>query len=135
MERILAVKKALANIYGILLSSLFMVPFWVRADFGSNGGGGTSAPSSQTLLINPLNANTIGQLVTQLLNVVSILIIPVAIFFLVRAGFYFVTAGGNDVNLTKAKQNFIWVVTGLALILGAQLIGAIIENTITPLTR
>ena len=84
-------------------------------------------------LRNPINAKNIQDLLGLVMNIISILVLPFAIFFLVRTGFYFVTAGGSEDKLTKARADFLYVVIGLAIILGAQLIGAILQNTLNSL--
>lgn len=75
------------------------------------------------------------QLIGLVFDIITALLVPVAIFFLVRTGFYFVTAGGNEETLKKAKTDFFYVIIGIALILGAQLIGAILQNTLVDLRR
>ncbi len=39
--------------------------------------------------------------------------IAIAVFFIVVAGFYFVTAGGEPANIEKAKKIFLWTIVGL----------------------
>ncbi|MBU4142538.1 hypothetical protein KJ590_00860 [Patescibacteria group bacterium] len=45
-----------------------------------------------------------------------------AALMLVWAGFLFVTAQGDPAKLTKAKQNFLWTVAGIAVILASDAI-------------
>ena len=63
------------------------------------------------------------------------LAIPVAILFLVYAGFLFVWARGNPVGLKRAKWNLFYVVIGIGIFLGAWVLGQIIANTLTSLAN
>jgi len=53
---------------------------------------------------------------------------PIAMLFagvmIIWSGFLFVTAQGDPAKITKAKQNFIWTVTGVAVVLAS---GAIVD--------
>lgn len=111
----------------LLFAALLAIP---QLTLAIEGGGGGSAQ-----LINPLKADNIVQLIRLVFDIITALLVPVAIFFLVRTGFYFVTAGGNEETLRKAKTDFFYVIIGIALILGAQLIGAILQNTLVDLRR
>lgn len=56
--------------------------------------------------------------------------LPILSFFVVYAGFRFVMAQGNSGELTKAKDNFKWLIVGAALILGAWALAELIRNTV-----
>lgn len=57
----------------------------------------------------------------------------VVVVMLIYAGFLFVTAGGNEAQLKRARSNFLWVVVGTAILLGAWVIAKVIENTVKQL--
>ena len=79
---------------------------------------------------NTLNINSICGLIKQLLSVFLTIGTPIAVLFLVYAGFLFVIARGNSAKLNLAKSNFVHVVLGIAIFLGAWLMGQVIANTI-----
>jgi hypothetical protein len=54
---------------------------------------------------------------------------------IVVAGFQFVLAQGNEEALGKAKRNFMYVVLGATLILGAWVIATLIGGTVNQLTN
>ena len=81
-------------------------------------------------LVNPLSVNTICGIIKKVLNAILALGIPVAMLFLVYAGFLFVKARGNPTELTHARENLFYVVIGIGIFLGAWLLGQIIANTI-----
>ena len=69
-------------------------------------------------------------LVKGLLDAVMIIGIPIAVLFIVWAGFKFVLAQGNPGELTEARSNFLHVIIGIGIFVGASLIASIIVNTL-----
>lgn len=63
------------------------------------------------------------------LKVVVTISLPVIVFFIVLSGLYFVMARGNPEQLKKAKMNFVYVIAGTALILGAWVLATILGAT------
>lgn len=53
---------------------------------------------------------------------------PFVVIFLVIAGFMFVTARGNEEQLTKAKVVLFWTIIGATIIIGANIIAAAIAD-------
>ncbi len=86
-------------------------------------------------LENPLNSNfsTIPAFIAGALKVLVIVALPIIALFIVIAGFMFVFARGNESALTKAKENFVYVIIGALLILGAWVIATLIGGTVTQL--
>jgi hypothetical protein len=81
-------------------------------------------------LDNPLTVDTLSEFLSQILDVVVIIGTPIVVFFIIYAGFLFVTARGNEEQLSKAKQTIIWVIVGAALVLGAQALSVAIKETV-----
>lgn len=57
----------------------------------------------------------------------------IVVVYIIYSGYLFVTAAGNESQIRKARDNFVWVVVGTAVLLGAWLIARAIENTINNL--
>ena len=55
------------------------------------------------------------------------------VFFLVFAGFQFVTARGNTEKIDTARKTLLWVVVGAFVLLGVYVIRAAICGTLTEL--
>ena len=89
---------------------------------------------SGSAVTNPLRYCTIMQFVENALRLVVMLALPVLAFFIVLAGFQFVFARGNATALQKAKWNFLYVIVGTCLVLGAWLLASLIGATITEIT-
>jgi len=83
---------------------------------------------------NPLGENkTLSQFFSSILLVARNIGFLVAVFFIVYSGFLFVTAKGNEEQITKARDAFLWAVVGAAVILGAQVFANSINETVRDL--
>ncbi len=87
-----------------------------------------------TAFSNPLNVCTLSQFVEEALQVFVMIMLPVIAFFIVLAGFNFVFARGNPEGLKKAKMNFLFVIIGTCLMLGAWLLANLIGATVSQVT-
>lgn len=81
-------------------------------------------------LENPLAVGSITELLAILLNVVMIIAVPIVIFFLIYAGFLYVTARGNPEQIKKAGNALLYGIIGGVIILGAFAIVAIVKNLV-----
>ncbi|MBI5147678.1 MAG: TrbC/VirB2 family protein [Parcubacteria group bacterium] len=87
-----------------------------------------------TALENPLGeGSTFYSLINAIVNVLIAIGIPVAVVFIIYAGFLFVTAGGSEEQLKKAKETLIWTLAGIALLVGASVIATALQSTVTSL--
>ncbi len=86
-------------------------------------------------LCNYLNPafSTIPGFISGALKVLVIVALPIITLFFVYSGFLFIKAQGNDGELTTAKKNFVYVVLGSLLILGAWVIATLIGGTVSQL--
>lgn len=99
--------------------------------------GGTSVTTGQSYynVNNPLGANnnSFCGLVKKLLQAALQVGIPIAVLFIVYAGFKFVLARGKPEALAEARKNLMWTLIGIAIFLGAWLIADVVANTINAL--
>ena len=86
-------------------------------------------------LENPLNSDlsTVPSFIAGALKVLVIVALPIITLFIVISGFMFVFARGDPAKLSKARENFVYVIIGALLILGAWLIATLIGWTVTQL--
>ncbi|MBI5470088.1 hypothetical protein HY968_02085 [Candidatus Kaiserbacteria bacterium] len=86
---------------------------------------------------NPLNSafSTIPTFIAGFLKAMVMLALPVVALFLVISGFKFVSAQGNPGKLSEAKENFVYVIIGALLILGAWVIATLINGTVSQLVN
>lgn len=88
------------------------------------------------MLENPLNSNfsTIPAFIAATLKILVMVALPIISLFIVYSGFLFLTAQGNEGKLSKAKENFVYVVLGALIILGAWAIATLLSGTVNQLT-
>ncbi len=108
-----------------LVPTLLLVPLhfmYAQADPGSG---------AHATLQSPLGGvSNLNNLIKKILEVVVDIGTPIAVLFIIYAGFLFVTAQGNETKITKAKNAFTWAVIGTAVLLGAWVLAVAIEGTI-----
>ncbi len=88
-------------------------------------------------LCNPLarEYSSIPTFIQGALKALVVIALPIITFFFVYSGFMFVMARGNEAQLTKARKNFLYVVIGAVLILGAWILSQLIAGTVSQLTN
>jgi hypothetical protein len=95
----------------------------------------TGTGGGQAQVTNPLgNINSFCGLIKAILSAVVAIGIPIAVLFIVFAGFKFVLAQGNPAELKKARDNLLYTLIGIGIFLGAWLLAMVIANTINTLS-
>jgi hypothetical protein len=86
---------------------------------------------------NPLNPGGEGEITTipaflaLVLNGLSLLLMPLVVIFIIYAGYLFVTAQGEEGKIQKARSALLWTIIGAGVILGAQIMARILQDTLT----
>jgi hypothetical protein len=114
-------KKILAYIYSFLLLT---IPFFIFAQ---------TPPVGERLdvgLKNPLNATSVAEVMKSFFDILVELGAVAVVLAIIYAGFLFVVARGNPDELNKAKTTLFWTILGSLVLLGAQIIASVIENTL-----
>lgn len=110
----------------LLFSFLLLISFLPSLVFADIGADPSRLP-------NPLanNVNSITDFVREVLgNIVLPIGSIVVVFFIIYAGYLFVTAGGNEKKLETAKKTLLWVLIGSAVLLGSWAIALAVEGTL-----
>ncbi len=81
-------------------------------------------------LIDPTGNKTIPQIFQALLDILMVFAVPIILFFIIWAGFLYVTAAGNAEQIKKAHNALLYALIGGLLVLGANVLLAVISNTI-----
>ena len=85
-------------------------------------------------LPNPLTGiNSIPEFIKALLDIALSIGTWVAVLFIIYSGFLFIKARGDVKGLEEAKKTFFGTMIGTAILLGAYVIAAAIQGTITQL--
>lgn len=94
----------------------------------------TTAANSMVKLKNPLAVDSIQDLLEALLSIVIIIAVPLIVFFIIYAGFMYVTARGNAEQVKQATNALTYAVIGGVLIIGAMAIVTIVGNLVGSFT-
>lgn len=86
---------------------------------------------AETTIKNPLGVNSVADFIARALQAMVLLALPVVALFFVIAGFMFISARGNTHKLQEARENFVYVIIGGLLIIGAWVIATMIGGTVT----
>ena len=92
-----------------------------------------AASDSFNNILNPSISN-IPKFIAEFLRVIVMVALPIISLAIVYSGFLFVWARGNDSELQRAKRNFLYVIVGTILILGAWVIATLIAGTVSEIT-
>lgn len=115
------------------VSALPMMALAQLSGEGPSGGFSGEGSSNPQGVSNPLagDVNSIFSFVRFILNNIVLPIgVVIVVFFVIYSGFLFVTAQGNADKLQDARQTFLWVVVGAAILLGSVAIAEAIETTV-----
>jgi hypothetical protein len=85
------------------------------------------------VLSNPLDSSisSIPAFFGVLVDIILVFAIPFIVFFIIYAGFLYVTAQGNPEKIQKAHAALLYALIGGMLILGANVLLDVITNTVT----
>lgn len=86
--------------------------------------------STSVKLVNPLKVTSIEDLLQAILNVVIVLATPIIVFFIIYAGFLYVTARGNAEQVTQANRALTYAIIGGVVIIGSIAIATIVKNIV-----
>ena len=109
----------------------FLMP---AVQYVSAGQTASSTTFTPVTLKNPIKFNSLQELVVAILNIFTTLMVPVIVFFIIYAGFKYVTAQGNPGQIEEASTMLTYAIIGGVLILAAVAIAEIIKNTVASFT-
>lgn len=107
----------------IVTNAILLALLWVAHDV-----------SASERLANPLAGSgitSVNGLLVAILNIVIVLAMPIIVFFIILAGFKYVTARGNATQTEEATRALTYAIIGGVLVLGAVAISAIIGDVVT----
>ncbi len=83
-------------------------------------------------LKNPLKVNTIGEAINGFLDIITYVLIILAVLAFIWTGFLFVynASTGNSSKLSELKSRLLYIIIGVAIVIGARIIIQVVINTI-----
>jgi hypothetical protein len=109
---------------------------FAQSSVGSNtaGGGSTvgsnTAPGKTFTLQNPLRVDSIGGLIESFVEVFSYIIVLFGVLALVYVGLQYILARGNPKRMAELSSWLLWIVIGIAVVIGARIIVSVVINTL-----
>ena len=92
-----------------------------------------ATPCPEGRLCNPINFPNLTAFLLEIVNIAIQYGALLIVFFIVFAGFKFVTAQGNSEKVSEARKMFTWIVVGAFVLLGVYVIKAAICGSIEQL--
>lgn len=114
---------------GMVYSGLSFFQTSALAQGGAADGGGCSEGS----ICNPLSADDIPGFIMQIIEVLLVFAVPLIVLYIMYAGYLFVTAQGNEEQISHAKSALLYALVGGVLVLGANLIIEVVQGTVDAL--
>ena len=102
-----------------------------RTPAAPGNAGATPAAGGVQTLSNPLTANSVGDLVKSFAMIFSYIVVLFAVLALVWTGLQFITAQGKPDKLTELKSKLLYIVIGVAIVIGARIIINVVINTLS----
>ena len=93
------------------------------------GVGGVPNNTNPVKLTNPLKVGDIQALLLSIVDLAIFIGAIFAIFMFFWVGFKFVMARGNENELKKAKEMFLYIVIGTAILISSKVIVEVVKNT------
>ncbi len=110
-------------ITNLTVITLFLLPIFANA--------APTGVTTPTKLINPLKFDNLEDLLGAILTIVVVLATPIVVFFIIYAGYLYVTARGNAAQTEQATRALTYAIIGGVLIIGAVAIAQIVKNLVT----
>lgn len=106
----------------------------------SSGGGSSNSSSggssnSGGRIKNPIGSGSLEEFLKRLLDIFVTLGAMVVVFFIIYAGLQYVLARGDTKKISAAHETLWWTIVGAAILLGAQIIATVIQNTVKELAK
>lgn len=91
-------------------------------------------PTESITLDSPLRTDSIQGLFQAIVDIVLVFAIPIIVFFIIYAGFMYVTARGNPEKIQTAHKALLYAIIGGLLIIGANVLMSVISGTVSAIT-
>ena len=104
--------KTLMKMYKRLILIFIIFIFFLGLAIPAYSANGTTSSLSIT---SPLKATTFAEFVGEIASYIRDIALVISVIMFLWSGFLFLTSGGNEEKVTKAKKALGWAVIGLAI--------------------
>ncbi len=116
-------------IISMLIISILMVVPVLAYDYEDPDPIPSDSQSTDLNIKNPLGeTSNINTLVSNIINFLIILAIPITSILVIYAGYLYITSAGNEEKVKTAQKALIWAIVGFAIVLIASSIPSIIQE-------
>jgi hypothetical protein len=121
----------------LIITLMFSGTLTLAQSTNTTGGSNSTnlTGGSSVTIDNPLKATSIVLLFQTILDIVLIFAVPIIVFFIIYAGFLYVTARGNAGTIEKAHMALLYALIGGLLILGARVLIEVIQGTVDSIIK
>jgi len=120
----------------VFLANIMIMPLFAMAQNNSGGGGGNSSsggliPAADTSMVGSIGANrfatgNVEAMLNTVANYTVGVLVMVAIFYILWAGYTFVTSSGETDKVNAARQRIMYAAIGIVVALLAKGIVALV---------
>ncbi len=97
------------------------------------GTGDNNAPAGNTDCTTADQTSKVNNLISTILNVLSVIVGIIAVIMIIIGGFHYITSGGSDEKVKKAKNTILYAIIGLIVVALAQIIVKfVLQKAATP---
>lgn len=118
----------------MIIGGYFLLYGTAVASSGAHNGGGEDSGDTPPVgdgLRNPLNFETIPEVLSRVAGFLFSVAIPIVTIMILYGAFQLLTAGGSDDRVTKGRKTITWAVIGLVVVLVAGGIATLVESILT----
>lgn len=91
----------------------------------------TGLASAQIQIQDPLNAGSIGVLLTRIADGVGTIIAALGTIMIIVAGILFLISAGDPAKMTNARKAFFYAIIGIAIGITAKAIVAVVKEVLS----
>jgi cytochrome bd-type quinol oxidase subunit 2 len=99
-------------------------------DISHNLGCGANLSTDQSSCSTSTGTNRIQTIVTQVVNIFSVIVGIVSVIMIIYGGFKYITSGGDSGNISAAKNTIVYALIGLVVVALAQFIVQFVLNKV-----
>jgi Type IV secretion system pilin len=96
----------------------------------ADGPGTGTGAEPFTPLKSPISAQSLDELISNIIDLILFLAVPILVCVFIWIGLRFVLAQGKPREITKIKSDLLWTLVGAAVVIGAKAIQVLVTGTI-----
>ncbi|MBI4128883.1 MAG: hypothetical protein HY460_02420 [Parcubacteria group bacterium] len=89
---------------------------------------GFAFPAHAVTIANPVASNTFVEIANAVAKYLFYIGLILAVLMFIYSGLLFITSGGDEEKLTRARHAFLWVIAGVTIVLLAKGITLILKD-------